>query len=113
MYHALSTDRPKTHIALITAGTDERIVGLDRFWIVNNLGAAYLRAGDLTSALERHAQARELAAALPVLQRAQAIASNAINTGNTLLEADRIDDLVVPGHDDHRPVGHHLVELVE
>jgi len=28
MYHALSTDRPKTHIALITAGTDERIVGL-------------------------------------------------------------------------------------
>ncbi len=80
---------------------DERIVGIDRFWIVNNLGAAYLRAGDLAAALERHAQAKALAAALPAVRRAQAVASNAINTGNALLEADRIDDAIARYRDAH------------
>ena len=73
------------------ASRDERISGINRFWILNNLGVALFRSGDFDGALARHAQAKAVADDLPWLQRTEAKAGNAINTGNALLEVDRIE----------------------
>jgi tetratricopeptide (TPR) repeat protein len=62
----------------------------DRFWMLNNAGIAYLRVGKSDTALAKHEQARKIAAHLGD----EKLVSNLINTGNVLLEFERVNEAV-------------------